>query len=106
MTVLRDVAHCRAGDKGDCSILVIVPFRRDDFEKLADAVTPEAVAHTLRLTAGVVPRVQRFGHLGGLVVVIPTLLGGGVTRSGRADPHGKTVAGLLLALPIVPTSGR
>ena len=100
MTVLGDVAHCRAGDKGDCSILVVVPYRRDDLATLAHAVTPESVARTLRSPAGVVPRVQVLSRLGALVVVVPGLLNGGVTRSGRADPHGKTVAGLLVGLPI------
>ena len=41
---LYDVAHCRAGDKGNTSILSLIAYRADDYPLLVERVTVDAVA--------------------------------------------------------------
>jgi len=44
MPKLHELAHCRAGDKGDTSILSLIAYRAEDYPLLAARVTAEAVA--------------------------------------------------------------
>ena len=53
MPKLYDLAHCRAGDKGNTSILSLIAYRADDYPLLAERVTVDAVARHL---AGIVQR--------------------------------------------------
>ena len=39
---LYDLAHCRAGDKGDTSILSLIAYRSEDYPLLVERVTVEA----------------------------------------------------------------
>ena len=45
---LYDVAHCRAGDKGNTSILSLIAYRADDYPLLVECATVEAVATHLQ----------------------------------------------------------
>lgn len=96
---LWDLAHARAGDKGDSSILLLHPYDEDDYPGLRDAVTPELVAGHFSVPATAVSVVPCDG-LRALTVVVRGRLDGGVTRSPRVDPHGKTLSGHLLDLVI------
>lgn len=40
---LYDLAHCRAGDKGNTSILSLIAYRDEDYALLCDKVTAPAV---------------------------------------------------------------
>jgi len=42
--LLHEVARCRAGDKGDDSILVLSPRQRERLDLLAAVLDPAAVA--------------------------------------------------------------
>ncbi|MBN6039153.1 hypothetical protein [Amycolatopsis sp. 195334CR] len=96
--ILHDIAHCRAGDKGDTSILSLFPYRDEDFPLLVREVTAERV------------RAHLSGQLRGEVVryVLPNLcalqfrcrqaLDGGVTTSLALDTHGKGLSFRLLSL--------
>ncbi len=58
MPKLYDLAHCRAGDKGNTSILSLVAYRAEDYPLLVERVTADAVARHL---AGIVlGSVRRF----------------------------------------------
>lgn len=97
---LWDVAHSRAGDKGDASILLISPYRREDFPALAASLTTDRLACHFMVSPeeiSVVPSPA----LGAVTIVVRNRLAGGVTRSPRVDPHGKTLSGHLLDL-VVP----
>lgn len=96
---LWDVAHARAGDKGDSSILLLRPYRRADFPALVDSVTPERVAAHFAAARDLVSIVAT-PSLGAMTIVVHGRLDGGVTRSPRVDPHGKTLSGHLLDLRI------
>jgi len=97
---LRDIAHARAGDKGDVSNLSLVAYRLDDFALLAQHATPERVrAHFAGIVHG---EVQRYllPQLGAINFVMQHALGGGVTRSLALDAHGKCLGAALLAMDI------
>ena len=47
MPKLYDVAHCRAGDKGNTSILSLIAYRPEDYPLLVERVTVSAVAEHL-----------------------------------------------------------
>jgi len=47
MPKLYDLAHCRAGDKGNTSTLSLIAYRPEDYSLLAERVTVAAVAEHL-----------------------------------------------------------
>ena len=97
---LRDIAHARSGDKGDISNISVIAHRPEDFARLQQAVTPQAVKACLEgIVKGDVVR-HELPALGGLNFVLHRALGGGVTRSLALDAHGKCLAALLLDLEI------
>jgi hypothetical protein len=100
MTKLHDLAHCRAGDKGDTSILSLIAYRPEDYALLVERVSAAAVKRHL---AGIVHgEVRRFElpHLFALQFVCERALCGGVTTSLSLDAHGKTLSSALLELEI------
>ncbi len=100
MPKLYDIAHCRAGDKGNTSILSLIAYRAEDYPLLAQHVTVGAVARHLR---GIVQgEIRRFElpNLGALQFVCEQSLSGGVTTSLALDPHGKSLSSALLEMEI------
>ena len=97
---LHDLAHCRAGDKGNTSILSVIAYRPEDYALLVERVTVEAVRRHLHgIVRGEIRRFELPG-LGALQFVCERALGGGVTTSLAQDAHGKTLSYALLELPI------
>jgi hypothetical protein len=97
---LHDLAHARAGDKGDVSMISVIVYRSEDYPGLALILRAEVVAAAF---AGLgLTRVERFDlpGLGALNFVLHGALRGGVTRSLALDAHGKTLSSSLLALEI------
>ena len=100
MTLLRDMAHTRTGDKGNRSTLSVTAYRAEDYPRLVAALTPERVkAHLADVVQGMVTRYE-LPHLQALNFVLTQSLGGGVTRSLALDAHGKCLASALLHLTI------
>jgi hypothetical protein len=100
MPKLYDLAHCRAGDKGNTSILSLVAYRPEDYALLADSVTIAAVARHLRgIVHGTVRRYE-LPQLCALQFVCEHALAGGVTTSLALDPHGKSLSFALLEMEI------
>ncbi len=100
MPKLYDIAHCRAGDKGNTSILSLIAYRAEDYPLLAQHVTVGAVARHLR---GIVQgEIRRFElpNLGALQFVCEQSLSGGVTTSLALDAHGKSLSSALLEMEI------
>ena len=96
----RDIAHSRAGDKGDISNLSLIAYRLDDYPLLEKQVTAERVrAHFEGVVHG---EVQRYllPQLGAMNFVMHAALGGGVTRSLALDAHGKSLSSALLDMEI------
>ena len=101
MTVkLYDLAHSRAGDKGNTLTLSLIPYNADDYPLLRDRVTAEAVRYHLRdIVAGDVTRYE-LPNLPALQFVCQQALTGGVTTSLTMDTHGKSLSYALLEMEI------
>ena len=97
---LHEVAHARAGDKGDRSNVSLFAFDAADYPAIKAQVTAERLAATFpALLKG---RVERFelDHLFGLNFVMDQALEGGVNLSLNLDSHGKSWSFLILGLTV------
>lgn len=103
--VLYDLAHCRAGDKGDDAILALIPYRTQDFWILRKLVTKRTVSSHFSGQRRLEVLIVELPMLSAMVITIRGVLYGGVTRATGADPHGKTLSSHLLSLEVNwPTS--
>ncbi len=97
---LRELAHARAGDKGNISQVSVIAHDPGDYAFLAEHVTAERVrAHFAPIAGGAVQRYELAG-LGALNFVLHGALSGGVTRSLALDAHGKCLGAVLLELEL------
>ena len=97
---LYDLAHARAGDKGNTTILSLIAYRAEDFPLLRARVTVEAVKrHLGTIVQGELKRYE-LPHLSALQFVGRDALSGGVTTSLALDAHGKTLSSALLEMEI------
>lgn len=97
---LYELAHGRAGDKGDRLNVSVIAFDPADYALLAGQVT---AARVEALFADRQPsRVVRYElpRIGAFNFVLDGVLEGGVNRSLNLDSHGKTLSYRLLDLPI------
>jgi hypothetical protein len=100
MPKLYELAHCRAGDKGNTSILSLIAYRPEDYPVLATHVTVDAVrAHMGEILQGEIRRYE-LPKLGALQFVCSNALNGGVTTSLALDAHGKSLSFALLEMEI------
>jgi len=98
--LLREIAHSRAGDKGNRSTISVIAYDLKDFPAIEKSITAERVrAHYAGIVKG---RVERFvlPQLGALNFVLHDALGGGVTRSLALDAHGKCLSSAILTMSI------
>lgn len=97
---MRDVAHARAGDKGNTSNVSVWTFDAADYPLLKASLTPERIKAAFpELIRGPVERYE-VEHLHGLNFVLHDALEGGVNASLNLDSHGKSWSYLILALPV------
>lgn len=102
---LRQVAHSRAGDKGDVSNVSLIAYDPSHYQLLRREVTPERVKEHFRgIVDGDVVRYE-LPRINALNFVMQRALAGGVTRSLRMDIHGKALSSLLLAMEIEAGEG-
>ena len=97
---LREIAHARAGDKGDTSNVVGVRLRSGALcgdQGAADGGAGES--RIRRLIRGNVSRYE-LDHLHALNFVLHEALEGGVNQSLNLDAHGKSWSFLLLGLEV------
>jgi hypothetical protein len=98
--IVRDIAHARAGDKGNTSNINVWVYDPADFALLKRVLTPERIKRAFPdLIRGEVERYE-LAHLGGLNFVLHDALEGGVNSSLNLDSHGKSWSYLLLGLAI------
>ena len=98
--IVRDIAHARAGDKGNTSNVNVWAYDPADFELLKRALTAERIEQTFpTLIRG---KVRRYviEHLHGLNFVMQDALEGGVNSSLNLDSHGKSWSYLFLGLEL------
>ncbi len=97
---LREVAHARAGDKGNRSNIALFVYDPQHYPVIVEQVTAERVRQHFRaLASGPVTRYE-LPTLGGLNFVLDNALEGGVNESLNLDGHGKSWSSLLLGLEI------
>jgi hypothetical protein len=98
--IVRDIAHARAGDKGNTSNVSVWAHDPADFDLLKRVLTADRIKRAFPdLVRG---KVERYviEHLGGLNFVMHDALEGGVNRSLNLDSHGKSWSYLILGLPL------
>ncbi|MHA4843989.1 AtuA-related protein [Flavitalea antarctica] len=97
---LYDIAHSRAGDKGNTLTLSLIPFLESDYEMICEKVTAERVRNHLRqVVSGEIIRYE-LPNISSLLFVCQNALLGGVTTSLAIDTHGKTLSYALLEMDI------
>ena len=97
---LYDIAHSRAGDKGNTLTLSLIPYQEKDYPWLCKEVTAEKVrAHMKNIVKGEIVRYE-LSNISSLLFVCQDALGGGVTTSWAVDAHGKTLSYALLEMEI------
>ena len=97
---LYDIAHSRAGDKGNTLTLSLIPFLESDYEMICEKVTAERVRNHLRqVVSGEIIRYE-LPNISSLLFVCHNALLGGVTTSLAIDTHGKTLSYALLEMDI------
>ncbi len=101
---VRELAHARAGDKGNRSNISVFAYDETAYAVLADELTADVVATELApLIDGAVERYE-LPDLHAFNFVLEGALAGGVTTSLRVDAHGKSLSYALLGIDIPKTA--
>lgn len=97
---LREIAHARAGDKGNVSNIGLIPYRREHYPVILEQVTEERVRdHFKSIVFGEITR-YRLDGMCAVNFVLKQALDGGNTRSMRIDGFGKSLSSYLLAMEV------
>src|SRR3546814_1772587 len=98
---LHQIAHGRAGDKGNTSNISVIAYDDESWHIVRSRLTSERVAQAFAgLTSSPILRYE-LPKLRALNFVIPDVLGGGVTRALGLDAHGKSLSYLMLNIDIL-----
>ncbi|OMP00439.1 hypothetical protein COLO4_12678 [Corchorus olitorius] len=102
---LYNIAHSRAGDKGNDLNFSIIPHFPQDLEKLKIIITPQWVKAVVSVLLdetekwvdeNVKVEIYEVRGIHSLNVVVRNILDGGVNCSRRIDRHGKTISDVIL----------
>jgi hypothetical protein len=97
---LRELAHARAGDKGDTNNIGVIAYEAHYYPVILRSITPERVRDHFRgIVKGSITRYE-LPNVHAINLVMEGALGGGVTRSLSLDPHGKSYSALILTMPV------
>jgi len=97
---LREIAASRSGDKGDVSNICVFVYDPVHYPLLVEQLTAARVReHFGSLVEGDVVRYE-LPLVHGLNFVLDRALGGGVSMTLRADPHGKSFQSLVLDIDV------
>lgn len=97
---IHDIAHARAGDKGNISNISVWAYDPKEYPLLKRQLTAERIKKAFpKLFTGTVTRYE-IDHLHGLNFVLLDALEGGVNTSLNLDSHGKSFSYLILGLPV------
>lgn len=95
-----DLAYGRSGDKGNIANMSVIARDSDSYQTLKRLLTAAHVkAYLGDLVQGEVVRYE-LDNIEALNFVCYDALDGGGTRSLRIDPLGKSLAGIILAMPL------
>ena len=97
---LREIAHARSGDKGNCSNVCVFVYDSDHYAAVAAQLTGDFLKrHLGALLTGDITRYE-LPNLNGFNFVMQSALEGGVNESLNLDGHGKSWSSLILGLEI------
>ncbi len=97
---LYDIAHSRAGDKGNTLTLSLIPYDEKDYAMLCEKITVDKVReHFKEIVKGEIIRYE-LPNISSLLFVCQQALSTGVTTSWVMDAHGKTLSYALLEMEI------
>ena len=97
---LYDIAHSRAGDKGNTLTLSLIPYNEKDYELLCEKVTLSRIKeHLKEIVQGEIIRYE-LPNIASLLFVCKNALLTGVTTSLALDIHGKSLSYALLEMEI------
>jgi len=100
VTRLHQVAHARAGDKGNRSNISLIPYNPSLFYLLKEQVTESRVLELFlhkgatKVTRYELPNLPAFNF------VLDDALEGGVNSALNLDQHGKSLSSLLLTMDV------
>ena len=97
---LHEIAHGRAGDKGDASNISVIAYRAEDWPLIRETVTEARVMDLFAPLGATAVRRYELPNLMALNFVIEGALGGGVNASLAVDRHGKTLSYLVLGMEV------
>jgi hypothetical protein len=97
---LHEVAHGRAGDKGNRVNISLIPYRAEAYATLGEQVTEERVLALFRHRGATGVKRHDLPLIAAYNFVIDNVLEGGVNSSLNLDGHGKTQSFRLLALEV------
>ena len=95
-----DIAHARSGDKGNTSNIAVIAYDAAGFALLQRELTEDRVMQAYAHLAHGPVRRYELPKLNALNFVIENALDGGVTRSLRQDPHGKSLSTIMLTIEL------
>jgi hypothetical protein len=98
--MLREIAHARAGDKGNRSNVSVFAYKPEHYATVCEQITPERLKEAFPdLLRGTIRRYE-LPELGGINLVMDQALEGGVNESLNLDGHGKSWSFLILGLSV------
>ncbi len=100
-TRLHEVAHARAGDKGNRSNISLIPYDNRAYELILDQVTESRVLELFTHKGATNVTRYELPNLPALNFVIDDVLQGGVNSALNLDQHGKSLSYLLLTLSVI-----
>ena len=97
---LHEIAHARAGDKGNRSNISLIPYDPEAWPVLLEQATEARVLALFAARGATRVTRHELPNLPALNFVIDDALQGGVNAALNLDQHGKTLSFLLLSLPV------
>jgi len=102
---LREVAHCRSGEKGNHSNVSVIAYEERDYPLLERQITVERVRALYGpITRGRILRYE-VPAVGALNFVLEDVLEGGRSRTLAFDESGKALSSLMLTLLVEVDDG-
>ena len=99
MTVtVRDLAHARAGDKGNWVNISVTAHDGAGYERLLRELTEARVLEAFAPVAKGPVRRYELAQLLAMNFVVENIRGGSVTQTAALDIHGKSLGALMLAI--------
>lgn len=97
---VRDLGHARAGDKGTRVNISVIAYDSAGYERLLHELSEARVLEAFTALAHGPVRRYTLPNLLALNFVIENVRGGSVTTTAALDIHGKSLSGLMLAIPL------